>query len=62
MTAEWIDGDPRGVKAFTDQNRASMALDHSGAPVYLARNNWHLAKAKDDFPTLKFLRIKEETA
>ncbi|MBV1900201.1 MAG: peptide chain release factor 3 [Kordiimonadaceae bacterium] len=62
MTAEWIDGDPREVKAFTDQNRASMALDHSGAPVYLARNNWHLAKAKDDFPTLKFLRIKEETA
>lgn len=61
MTAEWIEGDPREVKQFTDQNRASMANDHAGAPVYLARNSWHLDKAKDDFPTLKFLKIKEET-
>lgn len=61
MTAEWIEGDAREVKQFTDQNRASMAIDHSGAPVYLARNNWHLDKAKDDFPSLKFLKIKEET-
>lgn len=60
MTAEWIEGDPREVKAFTDQNRASMANDHAGAPVYLARNNWHLDKAKDDFPSLKFLKTKEE--
>ena len=60
MTAEWIEGDPREVKAFTDQNRASMANDHAGAPVYLARNNWHLDKAKEDFPSLKFLKTKEE--
>jgi len=61
MTAEWIEGDAREVKLFTDHNRASMAIDHSGAPVYLARNSWHLDKAKDDYPSLKFLRIKEET-
>ncbi len=60
MTAEWIEGDAREVKAFTDQNRASMATDHAGAPVYLARNNWHLDKAKEDFPSLRFLRTKEE--
>jgi peptide chain release factor 3 len=61
MTAEWIEGDVREVKAFTDMNRASMAVDHSGTPVYLARNNWHLDKAKTDYPSLKFLKIKEET-
>lgn len=61
LTAEWITGDPREVKAFTDSNRASMAEDHTGAPVYLARNTWHLDKAKDDYPSLTFLRVKEET-
>jgi peptide chain release factor 3 len=60
MTAEWIEGDAREVKLFTDQNRASMAVDHAGAPVYLARNNWHLDKAKETFPSLRFLKTKEE--
>lgn len=60
LTAEWVTGDAREVKAFVDQNRASIAEDHAGAPVYMARNNWHLDKAKDDFPSLKFLRTKEE--
>jgi len=61
MTAEWVEGDSREVKQFSDHNRASMATDHSGCPVYLARNNWHLDKAKEDYPSLKFLKIKEET-
>jgi len=62
MTAEWVEGDAREVKDFIDRNRASMAVDHSGEPVYLARNNWHLDKAKDSFPSLRFLKIKEETS
>ncbi|WP_417449617.1 peptide chain release factor 3 [Kordiimonas sp.] len=60
MTAEWVEGDARELKKFADQNRASMAIDHAGAPVYLARNNWHLDKAKEDFPSLRFLKTKEE--
>ncbi len=60
LTAEWVEGEARELKKFADQNRASMAIDHAGAPVYLARNNWHLDKAKDDFPSLKFLKTKEE--
>ncbi|WP_262689656.1 peptide chain release factor 3 [Kordiimonas aestuarii] len=60
MTAEWVEGDPRELKKFGEQNRASMAVDHAGAPVYLARNTWHLDKAKDDFPSLRFLKTKEE--
>ena len=62
LTAEWIEGDAREVKQFCDQNRGSMAMDHSGAPVYLARNNWHLDKAKEDYPSIRFLRIKEGVA
>lgn len=60
LTAEWVEGEARELKKFSDQNRASMAVDHAGAPVYLARNNWHLDKAKEDFPTLRFLKTKEE--
>ncbi|PCI61925.1 MAG: peptide chain release factor 3 [Kordiimonadales bacterium] len=62
LTAEWIEGDAREVKKFCDRNRGSMAMDHSGAPVYLARNNWHLDKAKEDYPSIRFLRIKEGVA
>ena len=60
MTAEWIEGDAREVKKFIEANRASMAVDHTGAPVYLARNNWHLDKAREDHPTLRFQKTKEE--
>ncbi|RMB08491.1 peptide chain release factor 3 [Eilatimonas milleporae] len=60
LTAEWVEGDARLLKQFVDGNRASIAEDHTGAPVYLARNSWHLDKAKDDFPDLRFLKTKEE--
>lgn len=60
LTAEWVEGDDhREVKKFIDANRASIAEDHAGAPVYLARNNWHLDKAKDDYPGLRFMKTKE---
>lgn len=60
LTAEWVEGDDaREVKKFVDLNRASIAEDHTGAPVYLARNRWHLDKAKEDFPNLRFLKTKE---
>lgn len=60
LTAEWVEGDDeREVKKFVDANRASIAEDHTGAPVYLARNQWHLDKAKEDFPNLRFMKTKE---
>ena len=30
------------------------------AIVFLARNAWHLDRAQQDFPKLKFLKIKEQ--
>lgn len=61
LTAEWVEcEDDKILKKFLDANRTSTGLDHTGAPVYLARNSWHLNKAKEDYPTLQFLKTKEQ--
>jgi peptide chain release factor 3 len=33
--------------------------DHTGSPVFLARNAWHLERAEKDYPQLRFLEVKE---
>ena len=48
------------LKSFLDETRASIAEDHNGDPVFLARNSWHLDRAQQDHPKLKFLKIKEQ--
>ncbi|MCR4377112.1 MAG: peptide chain release factor 3 [Rhodospirillales bacterium] len=59
-TARWVEADDaRVLKAFMDANRGSMAKDHDGADVYMARNAWHLKKASDDFPEVRLLKTKE---
>lgn len=59
-TARWVEGDAGMVKDFTDKNRPSMAADHDGATVFLARNAWHLNKAEEDWPDLRFEKTKEQ--
>jgi peptide chain release factor 3 len=60
-TARWVEGDePLKVKKFGDDNRTAMAEDHDGAPVFLARNAWHMNKAEEDWPDLRFQKIKEQ--
>lgn len=59
-TARWLEAeDARQLKDFSDANRASMAEDHGGSPVYLARNAWHLDKGQEDWPGVRFLKTKE---
>jgi peptide chain release factor 3 len=59
-TAVWIEADDKiKLKKFIDTNRANMAEDHMGAPVFLARNAWRLDKATDDNPDIRFLKVKE---
>ena len=37
----WVDADdPKQIKKFADANRDNIAEDHSGATVFLARNEW----------------------
>jgi len=58
-TARWVEGDPVKLKDFIFANEGSVAEDHTGATVFLARNNWHLETTAKDYPDLKFLKTRE---
>ncbi|MDE1901612.1 MAG: peptide chain release factor 3 [Alphaproteobacteria bacterium] len=59
--ARWIECDDAAkLKAFTDANRSSMAEDHDGALVFLARNAWQLNRAQDENPDIRFLKTREQ--
>ncbi len=59
--ARWIECDDQDVlKKFTDANRTSLAEDHDGASVFLARNAWHLNRAQEENPKIKFLKSREQ--
>ncbi len=61
-TARWLDADdPRMLKKFTDANGSAIAEDHDGAPVFLARNAWHLDDAAKEWPDIRFLKTVENT-
>jgi peptide chain release factor 3 len=61
--ARWIEADDGLVlKKFTDTNRGNLAEDHDGAPVFLARNAWHLNRAMEENPGLRFLKTREHGA
>ena len=49
------------LKSFIDANGSAIADDHDQAPVFLARNAWHLDRAGEDFPEVRFLKTKEQT-
>ncbi len=60
-TARWIEADDTAlVKKFGDDNKDAMADDHDGTPVFLARNAWHLDRAGEDWPDIRFLKVKEQ--
>lgn len=57
----WVDSDdPKLIKKFADANRDNIAEDHSGATVFLARNEWQMNRAKQDYPQLRFLQTREQ--
>ena len=61
FTARWIEADDEKIlKGFIDGNRAAMGEDHDGAPVFMARNAWHLNKAEEDFPAVRFQKTREQ--
>lgn len=62
-TARWIESDEHAVvEKFMNENASSIAEDHDGAPVFLARNAWHLQNANENYPNLRFLATKEQSA
>jgi len=60
-TARWVECDDLlEIKKFSDDNYSAMAEDHDGASVFLARNAWHMTKAQQDWPELRFSETKEQ--
>lgn len=58
-TARWVRAESLELKKFTDGNRASMAADHEGTPVFLARNAWHLNHTQETWGDVSFNATKE---
>lgn len=59
--ARWIEcTDPVALKKFIDTNRSSLAEDHDGALVFLARNAWHLNRTQEENPDIRFLKTREQ--
>jgi peptide chain release factor 3 len=60
-SARWVEADdPAVLKSFVDANRSSVAEDHDGALVFLARNAWQLNRAQDDNKAIRFLKAREQ--
>ena len=60
-TARWVEADDaQNLKKFIDANKASLGEDHDGDTVFLARNAWHLDRAAEDWPDIRFLKTKEQ--
>jgi peptide chain release factor 3 len=60
-TARWLAfDDQRDFDAFRSGNEGYLASDHTGVPVFLARNAWHLETTQKDFPKIRFLKTLEQ--
>ena len=57
--ARWLQADDaKALKKFTDANQSSIAHDHDGDPVFLARNDWHLNDAVSKNSEIRFQATK----
>lgn len=60
FTARWVEADDGlEMKKFIAASKGSLAEDHDGEPVFLARNAWHLDRAGEDWPQVRFLKTRE---
>ena len=63
VTARWVVcEDHRILEKFCDAQEAHIADDHTGAPVFLARNDWQLEHATDGFDGVKLLAVVQPHA
>jgi peptide chain release factor 3 len=60
FAARWIDCDDRKtMERFVEENAGSIADDHNGAKVFLARNRWHLDTAIAEWKSIRFSQTRE---
>jgi peptide chain release factor 3 len=59
VTARWVEADDHHLlKKFRDAIQGNLAEDHTGTTVFLARSQWQLDKAAEEWPDLRFLKTK----
>ncbi len=60
-TARWMQcPSDKELEAFRRGNQGYLASDHTGVPVFLARNAWHLETTIKDFPEIRFMKTLNE--
>jgi peptide chain release factor 3 len=60
-TARWVETDDHDLmKKFASENAGYLSDDHTGAPVFLARNAWHMETTQKEWPGIAFLKTKEQ--
>lgn len=58
--ARWVSSaDPAALKRFMEDNRSDMAEDRDGHPVFMARSQWRLDRAAEDYKDIKFSAFRE---
>ena len=63
QTARWVAcDDARTLERFCDAQEQHIAEDHTGAPVFLARNDWQLEHATDGFEGVRLLAVVQPHA
>ena len=58
-TARWLIGPSAALDAFAEFNRANLAKDRDGAPVFLARSAWDVNYQQERNPELTFSATRE---
>jgi peptide chain release factor 3 len=60
QAARWVSADTKAdLEAFTEKNRAQMAEDVDGAPVFLGKSAWEIGYIQDKNPKVRFSASKE---
>jgi len=62
FTARWLEFDEqKEFDKFQIANNGYLANDHTGTPVFLARNSWHLETTQKEWPKIRFLKTIEQS-
>ena len=58
-TARWLKGSPAALDDFAAFNRANLARDRDGDPVFMAKSSWDVGYQQEKNPDLTFSATKE---
>lgn len=58
VAARWVFGNQAQIDALCERYKSDIAVDHLDNIVFLAPNNWHLDRVKQDFEELEFKSIR----